>query len=481
MPNIKKEFSVMKKFEMPDMWLAAAYERLSREDRDKNGIVKDTSNSIKNQRALILDFVSKNPDINVVRFFSDDGVSGAHFDRDEFNDMLNHIESGEVNCVIVKDFSRLGRDHIEMGKIMGRYFVSKGIRFIAINENYDSLYADMSDRNNSLIVPFKHILNESYIEDISIKTKSHLAIKRKNGEFVCNYAAFGYMKSPDKKLIVDDFAAEIVKSIFAYKLLGYNEAQVAEMLNAKSVHSPAEYKKATGGRYKTPFAKNEKSLWSPNAVKRILSNRVYIGCLEQGKRTKASYRMRKYFYKPREEWSIHENAHEPIIDLLDFEIVQELMEMDTRIPSGNNVINTFSGIAQCAYCGRPMIVKTIKKANGATYVNYICSTHKKDGTCRYNNASAAAIERFALASVQQQVSRLVGADDIFGGFNMMKLKNRKQAAIETMIERNMQTVRENRDLLIKSYEHFVNGVITENGKRPITLRPLPFSRSRFHR
>jgi DNA invertase Pin-like site-specific DNA recombinase len=451
----------MNKTNLPEVWDALGYVRASRYDHGKNGNDRDESNTITNQKSLILDFAERNPDIRLVDILADDGATGANFDRTAFKDMIDHIESGAVNCVVVKDFSRLGRDHIEMGKYMGRYFASKNVRFIAINEPYDSLYSDMDDRNNSLIVPFKHIVNESFLEDISIKTKSNLAIKRKNGEFVCNYAVFGYKKSPDKKLVVDDYAAEVVKAIFEHKLLGYNEQQIADMLNAKSIHSPAEYKKASGEKYKTPFAVKEKSAWTPNAIRRILTNRVYIGHLEQGKRTKTSYRMKKLYYKPREDWSVHENNHEPIIDPLDFEVVQELMAMDTRIMPGSGMINTFSGIVLCAHCGRPMTVKTFKKPSGKSYVYYICSTHKKYGTCQNNSVSALAIEQFTLMSIQQQVARLIGADGITGSESLANFKSRKQAAVESMIERNMQTVRENRDLLVKSYEHFVEGIITD--------------------
>ncbi len=403
----------MKKANLPDIWNTYGYARVSRDDRNKNGL-KDESNSIKNQRDLILDFVERNPDIHMLDVLVDDGATGANFDRTAFKDMIDHIEKGTVNCVVVKDFSRLGRDHIEMGKYIERYFAVKRVRFISINDNYDSLYADMSDDNNRLIVPFKNIINEAFLEDISVKTRSHLAIKRKNGEFVCNYAVFGYLKSPSKKLVIDDYAADIVRAIYEYKLLGFNEQQIADMLNTKSVPSPAEYKKASGENYKTPFAVNETSSWTSNAIKRVLTNRVYIGCLEQGKRTKSSYRMKKLYYKPRGEWSIHENNHEPIINPLDFDIVQELMAMDTRIMPGNGSTNTFSGIILCAHCGRPMIVKTIKKRNGTSYVNYICSTHKKYGTCRYNNASTKAIEQFTLISLQNQIARLIGEDGIFG-------------------------------------------------------------------
>jgi len=453
------------------IWRAVLYLRLSKDDRDKS-----ESNSIKNQRDMLLDFVRQNPDIEVVFILADDGFTGANFDRDAFKEMVRHIEDGEVDCVIVKDFSRLGRDHIGTGKYIERYFATKNIRFIAVNEPYDSLKSDMTDTSNSLIVPFKNIINEAFLEDISIKTKTQLETKRKNGELVSNYTAYGYVKE-NGKLAIDDYAADVVRAIFDSKITGYNEGQIASMLNAQGVLSPAEYKKATGVNYNTPFAVTEKSLWSHNAIQRILQNRVYIGALEQGKRTKASYRMKNFTYKPRELWTIHENAHEPIINELDFVIVQELMAMDTRTGVSKDILHLFSGFAVCGLCGQPMTVKTTTKkvgkknrtGNGANqveqdvrkYVNYICSTHKKTGTCQNNNVSELALGKLVLNSIQSQVQQFENPDEVVNGLTATALRGRKQASIESMIERNIQTIKENNDYLVKSYLHFDSGVISE--------------------
>ena len=436
-------------------WRADIYLRISKDDRDRS-----ESNSIKNQREMLLDFVSHNPDITVVDVLADDGFTGANFDRAAFKDMIRHIEDGLADCVIVKDFSRLGRDHIETGKYIERYFATKNVRFIAVNENYDSLKADAADSSNSLIVPFKNIINEAFLEDISVKTKTQLEQKRKNGELVCNYAVYGYMKQ-DGKLAADDYAADVVRKIFDCKIMGYSEGQIAAMLNERGYLSPAEYKKAMGISYHTPFTSGEKAEWAPNAVKRILTNRVYLGHLEQGKRTKASYRMKKYYYKPSEAWNIHENAHEPIIDELDFELVRELMCMDTRIAKGSDKLQLFSGIIRCGLCEQPMTAQKTKKKSGKVYVNYVCSTHKKTGECRNNNISELALTKLMLLTIQQQVANLLSLEDVASGLNTVGARGRKQAAIETMIERNMQTIAENGDYLVKSYKHFVDELISE--------------------
>jgi hypothetical protein len=446
----------------PEAWNAALYLRLSKEDGRKDGRVSDESNSIKNQRDLLLDFVSGNPDIRVVRILADDGATGADFDREAFKAMIGFIESGEVNCVIVKDFSRLGRDHIETGKYIERYFASKGIRFISLGDNYDSLKADMSGASNGLIVPFKNIINEAFLEDISVKTRSQLEIKRKNGEFVCNHAVFGYVKSDDgKKLVPDDYAADVVRSVFEDKIRGCGERQTAARLNAAGVLSPAEYKKSRGVRYYTPFAGRDQSLWTAKAVRRILTNRVYVGALEQGKRTKANYRVKRTFYKPREAWSVHENAHEPIVSEADFALVQDLIKKDTRVSPGADGLHLFSGLVVCGDCGQAMIVKTTVKKSGKRYVNYICSTHKKHGTCRNNNISGAALEKLALTSVRRQIAGLIDVSDVEGDFGAETLQGKKRLAAESMIERARASIREHQDYLVKSYEHFADGVIDE--------------------
>lgn len=340
------------------IWKAIIYLRCSNDECNV-----DERNTIENQRKFLLDFTSRNPDICVLDILADEGFSGANFDRAAFKEMIRSIEEGLINCIIVKNFSRLGRNHIETGKYIERYFTKKNIRFIAVNDDYDSLKDDITDSLNSILIPLKNIINEALIEDISIRTKTQLEIKRKNGEFISNFAVYGYIKQ-GKKLIIDEYAANVVRSIFNFKIMGYNEGQIAKILNIKGILPPAEYKKANGILYNTPFIKKGSNAWVSKTVTRILSNRVYLGHLEQGKRTKEGHRKNKYYYKPREAWNICNNVHEPVIDELDFELVQELMAIDTRTSQNNERLYLFSGYIVCGLCGQPLTVKNTKKRMG---------------------------------------------------------------------------------------------------------------------
>lgn len=188
---------------------AAAYLRLSIEDGDKA-----ESNSIGNQRELIRDFAAERPGLHLIEEYADDGYTGTNFERPGFKRMMEDIKSGKINCIIVKDLSRLGRNYIEMGKYLEQIFPMMGIRFIAINDNYDNANTESSD-SDSIVVPFKNLLNDSYCRDISIKVRSQLDMKRRKGEFIGGYAIYGYCKDKRNKnrLVVDEYAADIVRSI----------------------------------------------------------------------------------------------------------------------------------------------------------------------------------------------------------------------------------------------------------------------------
>ena len=252
---------------------AAAYLRLSIEDGDKA-----ESNSIGNQRELIRDFAAERPGLHLVEEYADDGYTGTNFERPGFKRMMEDIKSGKINCIIVKDLSRLGRNYIEMGKYLEQIFPMMGIRFIAINDNYDNANTESSD-SDSIVVPFKNLLNDSYCRDISIKVRSQLDMKRRKGEFIGGYAIYGYCKDKRNKnrLVVDEYAADIVRSIYRRKLEGMSAQAIAEQLNSENVLAPSEYKRLCGLNYHSGFKAGTHAKWQAIQVLRI---QRYISCKE---------------------------------------------------------------------------------------------------------------------------------------------------------------------------------------------------------
>lgn len=289
----------------------AIYLRLSKEDDDLScsSGAKSESNSISNQRKLIYDFMKLHPELELYDEYKDDGKSGSNFDRAEFQRMMKDIEAGKVNCVIVKDQSRFGRDYIDVGKYKEKIFPKLGVRFITINEGYDSLSATSSD---DLAFTINSFVYDFYIRDISTKIRTNLTAKKQNGEYAGAFVAYGYVKdSNDKsKLVVDPFAADVVKDIFRWKIEGLSPQNIAVRLNGLGIPSPAEYKRLSGSNYKTSFQTSSKAVWSHVSVRRILKNEIYLGVMIQGKRTTPNYKTKTVVTKAESEWLRVEGTHE---------------------------------------------------------------------------------------------------------------------------------------------------------------------------
>ena len=205
---------------------ASIYLRLSKEDGDVTAGSKNESNSISNQKSLIMDYLKDKHDIQVVSIREDDGYSGVDFNRPSFQLMLEDVKKGIIDCIIVKDLSRFGRNYIEVGRYLEKLFPMLGVRFIAVNDNYDSLNVDTA---HDIVMPFKNLINDSYCRDLSVKIRSHLAVKRKNGEFIGAFACYGYLKDPENKnhLVIDTYAGPVVQDIFRMKINGYSQYKIA--------------------------------------------------------------------------------------------------------------------------------------------------------------------------------------------------------------------------------------------------------------
>ena len=353
---------------------AGAYVRLSIEDENKD----IESVSITNQRAFIKDYAIKN-NIEIYDYYVDDGYSGGNFDRPGFKRLINDIQNGIIDCVITKDMSRLGREFIETGNYVFKYFPEHNIRYIAILENYDTLNPNgMED-----ILPFKAVINDMYLKDISRKIKSVRHDKMKDGLFVGSSVTYGYKRSEEdnRKFVIDEYAAGIVKRIFDMKSDGMTDGMIARTLTNEGILPPDVYR---GKKLKKVTVTT--NLWKPSSIKTILTNEAYIGNLIQGKYERVSLKSKKKRLLPRSKWIIKKGAIPPIISKELFEKVNApKRKTDTRFRQYDYLLK---GLVVCADCGKTMLVRRVKNQSDpskvhaiyacrtyATYRNNVCSMH----------------------------------------------------------------------------------------------------------
>lgn len=442
-----------------EFYNAAIYLRLSRDDEDIDGN-KSESNSISSQRDMIRSFIRKQDNMEIYDIYVDDGFSGANFDRPEFKRMMKDIEAGHVDCVIVKDLSRLGRDYIEAGRLIQKTFPAFSVRFIALTDHFDSLTADYNE--TSLVVPVKNFVNDSYSRDISGKVRSHQKIKREKGDFIGAFAVFGYKKSEDNRnqLVPDDYAADIVKKIFAWKIEGYSNLAIAKRLDEMGILSPMEYKKLRGEKFQTSFVTEAKARWSSVAIKRILTNETYIGTLVQGKEEKVNYKVKKSVRKPEDEWIRVPGAHEAIISNEDFEIVQDLLKVDTRAVCGEKKAHIYAGLLFCGDCMEPM-TRRINRYKGKETVSFICSTQNSGGSCTRHAISEEDLNFLVLTGLRQQVALFLDKSRVLEKIEQMEIHFEEVAAFDKEIQKLHSEQDKYLNLRAALYEDLKKGIITE--------------------
>ena len=442
-------------------YLCGGYLRLSKEDGDVAGSETLQSNSIENQKEYIEDYLQSKPEIKIVDFYVDDGYSGVNFDRPDFQRMLQDIKNKKIDCVIVKDLSRLGRNYIEVGKYIERLFPLLGVRFIAINDNFDS--ADDTAASNNIIIPFKNLINDAYCRDISIKIRSHLEVKRKRGEFIGAFAVYGYMRGKDKnKLIVDPYAAEIVKEIFGMKMDGMSQQAIADELNSLGILSPAEYKKEQGSGYKTVFQTHSKAKWTAMAVMRVLTNEIYVGTLIQGKESTPNYKVKVREKKPREEWIRIENAHEAIINRADFEIISDIIQKDTRVTAGKRAVSIYSGYLVCADCGCSMVRKKVRSGS-LEYVYYVCSGNKKDkDICSSHRISENTLNMAITKTLQLHLKQLGDLQESIRYIRETSGNSDKIKKLVLQSEKRKEDIEKYNRLKLECYEDYKKELITQD-------------------
>ena len=450
----------MKNKQFKKIYHAAIYVRLSKEDGDVAGASKAESNSISNQKELIRDFLKDKEDIVVVSERVDDGYSGSSFERPGFQQMLEDIRRGAVDCVIVKDLSRFGREYIDTGRYIERLFPALGVRFIAVNDHYDSLRGD--GQGDEILVPFKNLINDAYCRDISVKIRSHLEVKRRNGEFIGAFAPYGYQKDGEDRhrLVVDAYAAGVVRDIFRMKLNGMSQDAIAGKLNRDGILSPMEYKNSWGINFRTAFRVKAASGWSPVAVRRILENEVYIGNLVQGRQSTPNHKVKKSIRKDKGDWVRVEKNHEPVVSERDFAVVQKLLGMDTRTAPDRESVYLLSGVAVCGDCGAPMVRK-VSSVNGKRYCYYICSGHKAGGSCGPHRIPVQALEDAVFVLLKRHIGCILDLERVLEYAGTVPFRDLDVRKLEERREKLLGEAERCRELRMMLYEDMKDGVITK--------------------
>ena len=440
-------------------WKAALYIRLSREDGDKV-----ESNSITSQREILKEYLKLHPDIELHDFYIDDGWSGTNFDRHGFIRMMEDIYSGDVNCVIVKDLSRFGRNYTDAGNYLDNIFVRLQIRFIALNNGIDTATNNMNAATRCITVGVQNVINESLAATTSVNVRGTLNVNREQGKFIGSFASYGYMKDPNDhhKLIIDPETAPVVRMIFEKFIDGCSIIGIAKDLNEMGIPNPTAYKKLKGFNYKHPAGKKLDGLWPDSSVRRILRNEMYVGNMVQGKNTTISYKIKQCRAIPKEDWIIVEGTHEAIVDRETFDKAQSLFNQFIRKAPQKSEVDLFSGFVRCADCLRAMNKKTNSHPYG-TYHYYRCGTSRKmkKSSCTNHTIRIDKMELAVLASIQGMIDSAVEMDKLIKRINSSPVKKKESSHICSAIDTHTAELEKLKGMIIDLYPDWKSGIISK--------------------
>lgn len=431
------------------MYRAGIYCRVSMEELGKEG---KYSNSIHSQIQMAEDYIAEQGEITKTKIYADDGVSGSHFDRSEFRRMLADIELGVIDMLIVKDISRLGREHIDTNYYLGKYFPERQLRVVSLLDNYDSNVSTYDE-----LLEIKTLLNDMYLRDASNKIKTVIRAKRSMGEYTPKEPPFGYFKSKEihNRLEIDQYAAEIVKRIYHLYLSGKGCKAITTILNEENIPSPAKYKKEI---LQTGYAWDVgKGLWTSSTVMGILKNPVYTGAIVLRKIDKPSYKLNYRKQIPLEERELVEDAHEAIISKEEFEQTQ-LLRKKKYVPyfDKNKEQHKYVGILVCGKCGTAMRKRYL--ASHESYDGYMCGFHQKMGEkyCELNHIAFEKLDELVVFAINQQLKHL--KDDL----NQLE-KQYLQDKSENMmlITKYEMKISRNREYQKKAYEQFMDEILSK--------------------
>ena len=439
-------------------WQAALYIRLSKEDMDKN---KSESASISNQREILKEYLRLHPDIEHVDTYVDDGFSGTDFDRPDWTRLMNDIRCRKINCVIVKDLARLGRNYTASGDLIDNQFARLGVRFIALNNGIDTAGDGMNAATRCISIGVTNVINESYAASTSVNIRGTLNNHRKQGKFIGAFASYGYLKDPNDchKLMIDEEAAPVVRMIFDEFISGNSMIGIVKKLNGMGIPNPTLYKQQKGFHF-TSRTDND-GLWSDRTVRRILQNQMYIGNMVQGVNRTVNYKVHECRAVPKDEWIIVENTHEPIIDRETFDKAQSLFGRNIHSRKTDRKADLFAGFVYCADCGKAMH-KKVNRQNGKTYRYYKCSTKQKKSpdACTNHTIRIDRLEEAVLTYLQTMVNIALEYDEVIA-----KAKQNSRQQETDYLRRTLEAQKKEKEKCLKTaadlYPDWKNGEITQ--------------------
>lgn len=433
------------------------YMRLSREDGDK-----EESSSVTNQREILKRYVSEQENFFIVKEYVDDGYTGTNFDRPKFKEMIEDIEAGIIDTVITKDLSRLGRERLGVGHYTEIYFPEHNVRYIALLDNIDTyMDAGMND-----MAPFKGVINDMYVRDISKKIRSSLIERKKAGNFLGVTAPYGYKKDPNNKfhLVINEKEAEIVKRVFRLYLEGNGLTRIAQILTKDGVPVPGE-SRDIGKTRKTALY----SSWKQTTIRRILDNRVYLGELVQFKRRKINYKSKRRITVPEEERYICKGTHEAIIDEESFDAVQNILKKNKSF-KGTKHDYLFKGLLFCSECGARLNVTysnyALKKYGEYRYTT-ICYSYSRlySDICTRHSNSIPELEEVLIKHIKEVCKRYINEnlqDELISMAKKQRSLELKQINNEKRLETLEQRISDIGLYIKNLYMDKVKGVVSES-------------------
>lgn len=431
----------------------ALYIRLSVEDNKKRGC------SVENQKLVLNDYLADKPDFVVYDTYIDNGLTGTNFHRPGFQQMLSDIEVGHINCVIVKDLSRLGRNSIDTGYYIEQYFYAHNVRFIAVTDQFDT--ADPGNLHGGIMLPLKNMINEAYSLDIGRKIKAQARQAMKDGDYIGARAPYGYRKDPDNchKLLIDENTAPVVKQIFewAYERVALN--RIVRNLNEMGIAAPSHYKKSTGEITSPGLIGSGK--WQTRTVMKILESEVYTGDLVQGKTKMVDHRQVK---ADDDNLIIARHTHEPIISHELFIAVQEyrkqVCEESRAVHKRAYTPNIFKSKVFCADCGRSLHRQRAERKKGSDIYWFHCLTNSRvaKDTCKGVMMQETELIATVTTILEKELSVALGMS--LPLFQLEARQKQKKDGLKSQMSAKRQEIEKQRRLIRGLYENFVQGILT---------------------